>query len=82
MKKVINLLGKIGDVLVGIYNILEMVIVPLFLLLASGVILEVILNHFGWSTDALWFFMAVGFYTYIYYLVSKVAELFFVKKAV
>jgi hypothetical protein len=82
MKKVINLLSKIGDVLVAIYNILEVVIVPLILLLASGVILEVIINHLGWNTSAVWFFMAVGTYAYLYYLITKVSELFIIKKVV
>jgi hypothetical protein len=82
MKKVINLFSKIGDILVVTYDILEFVILPLILLLASGVILEVIVKHLGWSTNAVWFFMAVGTYTYLYYVISKVAELFYIKKDV
>jgi hypothetical protein len=82
MKKVINLFSKIGDVLVLIYDFLEVVIVPLILLLVSGIILEVIVNHLGWSTAAVWFIMAVGTYAYLYYLITKVAEIFFFKKAV
>jgi hypothetical protein len=81
MKKVINLFSKIGDMLVVSYDILEFVILPLILLLASGVILEVIMNnHLGWRTNAVWFFMAVGTYTYLYYVISKVTELFYIKK--
>jgi hypothetical protein len=79
MKKVINLLSKIGDVLVVIYDVLEVVIVPLILLLVSGVILEVIVNHLGWSTDVVYFFMTVGTYAYLYYLITKVSQLFFIK---
>jgi hypothetical protein len=82
MKKVINLFSKIGDAFVVIYDILEFVIIPLIFLLASGVILEVIVNHLGWSTNAVWFFMAVGTYAYLYYLITKVFELFFMKKVV